>query len=140
MVAVQLATAGEDLQPRSVRGLGAAFDPASGLLSLVVASAQARVFLAALERSRRLAVNLTNPVTLRGVQVKGPLVRIEATSPEASAAARNYFDDFVTTLVGTGFRPEQLQGMYHPGDAVWVRMQPLEIYNQTPGPGAGKAL
>jgi hypothetical protein len=139
-VAVQLATADAELRPRSVRGLGAAFDEPSGVLSLVVAVAQAGALLTALERSRKLAVNLTHPVTLHGVQVKGPLVRIEAPSSEAAEAARRYFEGFVEALAKVGFKPAQLQGMYCSGDTLWVRMQPVELFNQTPGPGAGKAL
>jgi len=139
-VALQLATVDEGLVPRSVRALGVSFDAESGLLSLALSDAQSVAFRAALGRAGRLAVNLTNPVTFQGVQVKGPLVRLEEASVDAVAAVARYRETFLGALESVGFQRAKVAGLFCTGPARWVRMEPREIYNQTPGPGAGALL
>ena len=135
-VAIQLATVGADLAPQSVRGFGVRLDD-SGALCVGFVDAQAPKFLAPLSFSRRLAVNLTHPITFRGRQLKGPLLEIEPPSAAAEQAAREYFARFVLELGRIGLTPEQCRGMFRSGPTRWIRMQPVEQFNQTPGPGAG---
>jgi hypothetical protein len=139
-VAIQLATRGEGLAPSSLRGFGVRFDAKPGVLSLGVIDAQAERFLTALRGSRQLAVNLTHPATFRGLQLKGPLLEIEEPSLDAEHAARSYYAHFVELLSSVGIMPAQCRGFFHSGKARWVRMQPLSMFNQTPGPGAGNAV
>ena len=136
-VAIQLATVGADLVPQSVRGFGVRLDD-SGALCVGFVDAQAPEFLAPLRSSRRLAVNLTHPTTFRGRQLKGPLLDIEEPSAPAEQAAREYFARFMVELGRIGLTPEQCRGMFRSGPTRWIRMQPVEQFNQTPGPGAGE--
>ena len=136
-VAIQLATVGADLVPQSVRGFGVRLDD-SDALCVGFVDAQAPEFLAPLRVSRRLAVNLTHPVTFRGRQLKGPLIEIEPPSAAAEQAAREYFVRFAAQLARIGITPEQCRGMFCSGPTRWIRMQPMEQFNQTPGPGAGQ--
>jgi hypothetical protein len=140
VVAIQLSTVGEGLMPESVRGFGVELDAGANVLSVLVCDAQTSRLVAALRKSERLAVNLTDPVVFRGLQVKGPLVCIEEPSDEAASAAARYFEQFVVALGPIGFKPAQLRGFFHHGKARWIRMRPVELFNQTPGPGAGAAL
>lgn len=139
-VAIQLCTVGPDLRPQSVRGFGVDYEAKPGLLSLVVLDAQSAAFRAALVSSGRLAVNVGDPVTFEGLQLKGPLVALEEPSTAAAHVAARYFEIFCATLTTIGYERENTQGFFHRGPARWVRFRPEEIYNQTPGPGAGKAL
>jgi hypothetical protein len=139
-IAIQVATRTEDLVPRSVRGFGVRFDAESNVLSVGVLDAQATEFLAALRSSNAIAVNLTHPVSIRGVQVKGPVLSIEEPSTEAAEAAAAYWSGFLKVVVTIGFEPEVCRGMFHSGAARWVTMRPVQMFDQTPGPGAGRRL
>ena len=139
-VAIQLCTVGPDLRPQSVRGFGVDYEAKPGVLSLVVLDAQSADFRGALVSSRRLAVNLGDPVTFDGIQLKGPLVALEEPSPPAAQVAARYFEIFCATLTSIGFERDNMQGFFHRGPARWVRFRPEEIFDQTPGPGAGKKL
>lgn len=138
-VAVQLASCGAGLAPESVRGYGVRIDD-QGALCLGLIDAQAPKLLQAMLASRRVAVNLTHPLTFHGRQVKGPLLEIEEPSSDAADAARQYFARFVTLLAKIGLSAEQCRGMFFSGPTRWIRMQPAELFDQTPGPGAGAAL
>jgi hypothetical protein len=139
-VAIQVATSGEGLAPQSVRGFGVEYDADAGVLSVLVCDAQATRLVAALRSSQFVALNLTDPVTFRGIQAKGPLVAIEEPSDEAARAAARYFEEFSNALASVGFKSAQVRGFFHHRSARWIRMRPAELFNQTPGPGAGAAL
>jgi len=139
VVAIQLAAAAPGLVPESVRGFGVAFDGEA--LSLVVLDEQSMAFRSAAASAGRIAVNLTNPRTFRGLQVKGPLLGIDEASSEARAAATTYFEAFEQALGQVGFKPPQLRGFFcRRGGARWVRVRLETLFNQTPGAGAGAAI
>ena len=138
-VAVQLATVGDDLAPQSVRGFGVRLDD-DGTLSVGLVDAQAPALLKALRKAGTVAVNLTHPTTFRGRQLKGRLVEIEEPSEDAANAAREYFARFVLLLAKIGLTPEQCRGMFHTSATRWIRMRPEELFDQTPGVGAGARL
>jgi hypothetical protein len=137
-VAIQIATSDETGSPFCVRGFGVGLDGA--VLRVGVIDAQARELLAVMSRTRRIAVNLTNPDTFLGRQLKGPLVAIEEPSPDATRTALAYFGEFVKALARQGLTPEQCQGMFHSSAARWLRMQPQAIFDQSPGATAGRPL
>lgn len=139
-LALQLASAGAELAPESVRGFGIEYDAARALVSFIVLDAQSARFRAAVASSRQLAVNLTNPVTFVGIQIKGPVLSIDEPSSETAAAAARYFDGFSRALLSVGFEPHQLRGFFHGGAARFIRMRPTHLFNQTPGTGAGRPL
>lgn len=138
VVAVQLAAAGPGLVPASVRGFGVRFDAEARSLSFVVLDLQSHAFQQAATLSPTLAVNLTNPVTFRAVQAKGPLLSVEPPSDEARTFAEEYWDGFLVAVKKVGFKTEQLRGLFcRRGGARWVSMRAEQLFNQTPGPGAG---
>ena len=139
-LALQLASASAKLVPESVRGFGIDYDAARALVSFIVLDAQSARFRAAVESSRQLAVNVTNPVTFVGIQLKGPVVGIDEPTAETAAAAARYFEGFSRALLSVGFEQRQLRGFFHAGAARWIRMRPTHLFNQTPGTGAGRPL
>jgi hypothetical protein len=138
-VAVQVAACGKDLRPQSVRAFGVSFD-AAGALQVALLDAQCPPLLRALRVGRPVAVNLTHPLTFLGRQLKGPVVELAEPSLEAGLAAQRYFDRFVQVLAKIGMTPEQCRGMFYTGPARFLRMQPAELFDQTPGAGAGARL
>jgi hypothetical protein len=138
-VAVQLATGGDDLAPQSVRAFAPRLND-DGTLSVGLVDAQAPELLKALRKAGKLAVNLTHPTTFLGRQLKGPIIEVEEPSDAAAQAACEYFARFVVLLAKIGLTSEQCRGMFRTGATRWVRMQPAELFDQTPGVGAGARL
>jgi hypothetical protein len=137
-VAVQIAAVGAGLAPESVRGFGVKV--VGETLAVGLIDAQAPRLVEALRSSRRVAVNLTHPLTFHGRQFKGPLIELEEPSPDAAAAAAEYFSRFSAALAKIGLTQQQCRGMFFTGPTRWVHMRPLEQFNQSPGPGAGGRL
>jgi hypothetical protein len=137
-VAVQIATCDEAGAPFCVRGFGVGLEGA--VLRVGVIDAQARELLEVLERTRRIAVNLTHTDTFIGRQLKGPLVSIDEPSADAAQAALSYFGEFVKALSRQGLTAEQCRGMFHSSATRWLRMQPQAIFDQSPGATAGRVM
>ncbi len=138
-LAIQVATSSEDLVPYMVRGLGVGL--IGDELRVAVVEAQAVAFLSTLRRTRRIAVNLTHPLTFVGRQVKGTLVAIDEPSEEAALVAADYFARFVRVIEPIGMTPQQARGMFlSASPTCWVRMKPQDFFDQTPGSGAGRQL
>jgi hypothetical protein len=137
-VAIQIATADETCTPFSVRGFGVGLTGTE--LRVGVIDDQARELLEVMRRTRRIAINLTHPNTFLGRQLKGPLLRIDEPSIEAAREALAYFHRFVKALALVGLTPEQCRGMFQGGATRWLRMQPVAIFDQSPGAAAGRAL
>lgn len=137
-IAVQVAATAPGLAPESVRGFGIRIE--GDTLAVGIVDAQAPRLLAVLREAPQVAINLTHPLTLHGRQFKGPLVELAEPTAEAAEAASAYFARFVVAVAQIGVTPEQSRGLFKTGPTRWVRMQPLEVFNQTPGPGAGTRL
>lgn len=136
-VAVQIAAVGAS-GPESVRGFAVRID--GDTLAVGLVDAQAPRLVTALREARTVAINLTHPLTFHGRQLKGPLVELHEPSLEAEQAAREYFGRFVIALAHIGLTPEQCRGMFLSGPTRWVRIRPHEMFNQSPGQGAGERL
>jgi hypothetical protein len=143
-LAVQVAVTAPGSRTESVRGFAIRLDGETVAVGIV--DAQSERLLAALRTGNGLAehplvaINLTHPLNFHGRQFKGPLVELEEPSADAAEAARAYFDRFVVALAQIGLTPEQCRGMFKTGPTRWLRIRPLELFNQTPGPGAGARL
>ncbi|HVY27947.1 MAG TPA: hypothetical protein VHB79_15430 [Polyangiaceae bacterium] len=137
-IAVQVAATAPGHAPESARGFAIRLHGESLAVGLV--DAQAPRLLAALRSATAVAINLTHPLTFHGRQFKGPLVDLEEPSAEAAEAAHEYFQSFALALAQIGLTAEQCRGMFKHGPTRWVRIRPTEMFNQTPGPGAGARL
>jgi hypothetical protein len=137
-IAVQVAASAPGLKPESVRGFAIRIQ--GDALAVGVVDAQAPRLLAVLREAPQVAINLTHPLTFHGRQFKGPLVELAEPSVEAAEAASEYFARFLVAVAQIGLTAEQCSGLFKTGPTRWVRMQPLEVFNQTPGPGAGARL
>jgi hypothetical protein len=138
-VALQLAACDAALTPHSVRGFGVRIDP-DDVLCVGLVDAQAPSLLRALRSSMRVAVNLTHPLSFVGRQVKGPVLEVAEPSTDAAEAAREYFVRFAKILGQIGLTPEQCRGMFCEGPTRWIRMRADDMFDQTPGAGAGAQL
>lgn len=134
-VAVIVATAGDDLRPALTRGWGPSYDEESGECRLAVTAPAGSRTLANLESNGRIAVTVSDPLTYRTAQLKGVHVHIGALSEDDRVAAHDHLDRFVADVaqIGIGEEADRLYG----GDLRAVSFVVDEVYDQTPGDGAG---
>jgi hypothetical protein len=139
-VALQIATAGADLRPSSTRGFGCCVEEDRRTLRVCVLEAQAGRFLADLEVGCRVAVNATDVLDLRSVQAKGPLSERRAATLAEQEACRAYAAELVDVFVRIGVPRDGCGGLWHSGAIVVVRVAVDALFDQTPGPDAGRKL
>ncbi len=121
------------------RGWGVDLD-AEGRLSFVLLDAQSEMLRKAMEQTRRAAVNVTNPVTLESLQFKGDVTDIAEPDRGARETADRRIAQFIEALTTIGFVQGSVAGVAHPGAARRIVLQVREIFDQTPGQGAGRRV
>jgi hypothetical protein len=139
-VALQLATAGADLRPSSTRGFGCWVEEDRRTLRVCVLAAQCERFLGDLEVGCRVAVNATDVLDLRSIQVKGRLSERRSATPAEQEACRAYAAGLVEVFVRIGVPRDGCGGLWHSGPIAVVRVAVDALFDQTPGPGAGRKL
>jgi hypothetical protein len=133
-------TATGDGEPRASRGWGVdVVDREATTLRLLVDADDVRT-LEQLAAGLPVAVTATDVRTLRSIQVKGPSGGIEAgTEADAERAAR-YCDAFFTAVhEADGVTRDRMERIV-PASIAACRVHVAEVYDQTPGPGAGSSM
>ena len=88
----------------------------------------------------RVALNVSDVRTLKSIQVKGRATTVEACTPDDLALHERYVEEFFATVHETdGTDPALLRGML-PSGLVAAELAVEQVFDQTPGPGAGQAL
>lgn len=95
-----------------------------------------------LRENGAIAVAITRPTTHETLQLKGQVLDIGPLSDEDRAEMAAYQDSFVEELAPMGHRPEFVRSVLDAGskDCVAVVFEPMQLFNQTPGPKAGEKL
>lgn len=88
--------------------------------------------------SARIAVLLVDIATYRSVQLKGSIESVEAPTPSDRAVHDRYVDEFGAALRAND-RDTPLDGVL-PVELVAVTIDADAVFDQTPGPGAGRPL
>jgi hypothetical protein len=125
-VAVGVATRDDDLRPEFARGWGPQVSADARSLSLCVAAPEGSRVRANLEQNGALAVGFSPPTIARAVQVKG----VAAVVGEPDAA----------DLERVGAPAELSRRMFVGTGLVSVVFSIDEVFDQTPGPTAGRRL
>lgn len=134
--ALVIGSVSADGAPFAARGWGLdVLDPAAGRIRLLVAAAD----LPSLGPA--IAVTGASVRTLRSVQLKGTVEVVEerADAADEERSAR-YRDDFFGTVADADGTPRATLDRLQPGALAALRIAVDELYDQTPGPGAGAAL
>jgi hypothetical protein len=138
--ALIVGTAAEDGAPRASRGWGLdVLDGDRTSLRLLV-DADDVVTLDQLVPGRPVAVTATDVRTLRSLQLKGESEGIEpGTAADAERAAR-YCDAFITAVhEADGVTRDRMERIV-PASVAACRVHLAELFDQTPGPGAGSSM
>jgi hypothetical protein len=88
----------------------------------------------------KVAVNGADVLTLRSVQLKGPIVGAEPADEEDRARMVRHCDGFFDAVAFVDSIPRHLMERLVPNEVVACTFEIVEAYDQTPGPDAGKPL
>jgi hypothetical protein len=87
-----------------------------------------------------IAVTGASVRTLRGVQVKGVAHDLELPTDDDLARAARFCAEFFAEIEATDGTPRWLMDRLAPVDLLAVTVDVDDVYDQTPGPGAGARL
>ena len=132
-------TVDADGLPDATRGWGVLVLDGGAQIRLLLA-ANAAVTLRNLRSTGRIALTATNFRTFDSVQVKGIALAVEEATDADRARFEKFCADCVRTLHEIDDTPEALIGRFMPSGVVACIMTADELFDQTPGPGAGKCL
>ena len=137
-VAIVVGTCDGDLVPELVRGFAARVASDGQEIQLFVGKAASEQTLANLRLNRRVSVTFCSPENYRTVQIKGWFRNVTDARPEDQAIIDRYQDAFVATVAKYGLS-EVIRNIWGP-DPIRLSIEPGTVFDQTPGPGAGRLL
>lgn len=88
----------------------------------------------------RVALNVTDVRTLKSIQVKGRATTVEAPTADDLALHERYVAEFFAIVHETDGTPLELLRNMLPAELTAAELVVEEVFDQTPGPGAGKAM
>jgi hypothetical protein len=143
-VAVMVGTRDAKLNPEMARGWGPTAE-AGGIIGVCIPLPAGQQTVENLSDNAEIALALASPTTYEQLQVKGCCVEIIEANEADVMRVERHREDFARACEGIGTpRPtiEQLfmREMDDPPVLVKIRFEPKQIFNQTPGPGAGASL
>lgn len=89
---------------------------------------------------RWLAVTGCHIRTLRSMQLKGPIASVEAPTELDEARADRYCDAYFESVLEVDNIPRHMMERTRARAVVALTFELHEVYDQTPGPGAGAAV
>ena len=139
-VAVGVATRDDALRPEFARGWGPEVSADGGSVRLCVSGPEGSRMRANLVGNGAVAVGFSPPTIARAVQVKGVVTRVG--EPEAADLERveRHVRSFVAEAERVGAPAELSERMFVRLGLVTVQFSIDEVFDQTPGPTAGRRL
>lgn len=137
--AVFVGSVGEGLRPSCVRGYGASVTHEGRRLRVLLRAEQSARVLADLAHNPRVAVTLSMPSTFRSLQIKGEVLSRQAPSAFDREVGAVWREAFIEEATSVGFPREGVQRMRSEPTVV-LEVAVTALFDQTPGPGAGRAV
>ena len=138
-VSVLMGTCDAACRPESTRAVGASVAPDRTRVTVFLNQANAELTLANLAVNPRVAVCFTRPIDHRTVQLKGKALAVRRTLDSEKPRLERYISSFVEALYLVGVtRATAGRLAFWPSMAVEIAIE--ELFQGTPGPGAGKRL
>ena len=136
-VSLLIGSRSAELRPASARGFGVEVEAANGTVTVFLAAAGAEVTLSNLRDNGQLALTFSRAIDYRSLQVKGRVISITETNERQQRLQDRYFSLFCAGLIFGGHQEKLLHRIrYRPSYAVCFRIE--SMFDQTPGPGAGR--
>lgn len=138
--ALVVATVSDDGAPHATRGWGITVDRDGRTARLLLPADDDVVLACARTPGARIAVTVGDVSTLHSVQLKGRCVGIEPTDDADITTAARYADEFAAAVERADGTPRALLERMVPVAYVACAITIDELYDQSPGPGAGAAV
>jgi Pyridoxamine 5'-phosphate oxidase len=136
---VHIGTRNEQLDATGALGIAATVDAGRTHVTVYLQSEGADEVLANLRDNGRVAVCFARPPDERACQVKGTFVDVRQATMEERPVVEAQWEHCLRQLEQIGYS----RALYA-GHSAWpclaVRMRATDVFDQTPGPGAGAPL
>lgn len=141
-VAIDVASCSAHLRPSSARGFAGRVSPDRRRITVFVRRAESTQLVQDLLSQDVIAVVFCLPETEAAIQIKGRQVTLSAASAQECDHVRAYRDAFVEGIVRLGYARDfgQTYLAVEAGQLLAVSFTPEVIFEQTPGPLAGRPL
>jgi len=133
---MHLATRNAALEPTSVLGFGLRVEEGGRQLTLFLPVPLSEVPLRNLRDNGQMALSVVCPTDNRAVQIKGVWLG-ERRTDESDRAFVSAYRDALTQTLGLVGVPHSMWRRVNWWPSLALRMEPREVFVQTPGPGAG---
>lgn len=138
--ALIIGSVASDAMPHACRGWGLDVDTTEPGRVRVLIDAHETQACANLEPGRPVAITAADVRTLRSVQLKGTSLGVQPGRPEDIPRMARYTQDFYDDIVATDGTPLAVLERLTPDEVVAVLVDVTHQFDQTPGPGAGRAV
>jgi hypothetical protein len=138
-VAVVAATRDGELRPEITRCWAPELSADGCSLRICMSVGPGSKTISNLEQNGELAATFTLPTTYRSVQVKGTLRELAEPTPQELARVEQHIEAFVDQAEQVGV-PRIIGSRFAEPPFMAVTIEIHELYDQTPGAGAGRAL
>lgn len=138
-VSIMAATRNGDNVPGMTRAYGCSATSSS--ITLYVCRQESRQAILNLETSGDIAASFTLPTTYETYQIKGCDAALEGFADTDHDTVERYYRAFFAQIKRVGLADAGFDALAHArsvSDFVQIRFTPLDIFRQTPGPGAGE--
>src|SRR5262245_62076327 len=138
-LAIHIGTRNERLEPNGARVTAVTVDQDRRHVVAYVPAAAAAGILSDLRGNGQAALGFCRPVDDKACQVKGVFVEDWAAGEAEQPEAMRQWRGNLAQLSAVGI-PDVASTNWSMWPCVAVRLRVTELYDQTPGPGAGKSL
>jgi hypothetical protein len=87
-----------------------------------------------------IAVTGADVVSLRSIGLKGPVEAVDSTDEHDLEHHLRHTDAFFDDIEATDHTPRHLLDRFRPGALVAVTFRATQVFDQSPGPAAGRSL
>ena len=133
-------TVGSDGEPHALRGWGADVVGRDPCRLRVLIDAHEETAVAQLAAGRPVAMTAADVASLWSVQVKGTSLGVEPARAADDERVGRYVEAFFHDVETTDGTPRVVLDRLVPDAVVAFTIEVTEVYDQTPGPDAGRAV
>jgi hypothetical protein len=138
--AVVVATSDASMRPHVARAWAPEMLDEHGPMRLCVTAPAGSAMAYTLEEDQEIAVTVARPSTYRSVQMKGVVVDVRPPDQDQMRLVDEHSEAFVEDVERVGVSPRLVRRLLDRSALVSVTFELEELYDQTPGPAAGRSL
>jgi hypothetical protein len=138
-ISINIATRDDELQPDGAVAWAVRVHEDRAHLTLFLHKEAAAALMRNLKSHPEIAVAFDRPTTHRACQVKGRMVSTRPGKAAERTEVERQIEGFFADLEGIGI-PRGMVAGFKTWPCVAIQMRVTELFEQTPGPGAGEPL